>query len=458
MTTTLSERHLRSGGDPRTLADYTALRDELKKLTHPARPDVNWPRAEKLCLSLFEQNGVELQTAAWYTLARAHICGLYGMNEGLAIVVTLVSRQWGSLWPQPVHARMEILSALSKRLQQTMRSLSLSCADLEQLYQVEQHLSALDDVLQRQELKGIGQLETLRNQVHSTAVRLENSGSPVDDEPQTQTGILLPAGSADTVHEPEEARAERVQWIYIAQPEPQPNVGVAAAPPVQATPWRAFLSGALAMLVVGGVLLWGWQNLLQPQSVQARLAASLRPLPVVLSDREIDELRQSPPAPEAGIRDTGQQLERIAQLTPDWHFRYGQRLVQQAQALWPEQAIPLADRWQQQQRAAELPAEQLNGWYQGMAQLQQLANRLNALDEKRGKYMTVSELKSEVFAITQSFNGAVPVAEQLRQLMLIPADQPLPAAQIARTESSLNALLILYAQLSARELPAEAGR
>ena len=81
-----SERQLKTGGDPRTLADYAALRDEMNKLTHPARPDVNWQHAETLCLSLFEHNGVELQTAARYTLARTHLAGLYGMNEGLALL------------------------------------------------------------------------------------------------------------------------------------------------------------------------------------------------------------------------------------------------------------------------------------------------------------------------------------------------------------------------------------
>ncbi|VFS40376.1 type VI secretion system protein VasL [Enterobacter cancerogenus] len=76
----------------------------MNKLTHPARPDVNWQLAETLCLSLFEHNGIELQTTAWYTLARTHLAGLYGMNEGLAILATLVARQWGEIWPQPVHA------------------------------------------------------------------------------------------------------------------------------------------------------------------------------------------------------------------------------------------------------------------------------------------------------------------------------------------------------------------
>lgn len=89
-------------------------------------------------------------------------------------------------------------------------------------------------------------------------------------------------------------------------------------------------------------------------------------------------------------------------------------------------------------------AVNLNGWHQGMMQLQQLADRLNGLDEKHGKYMTVSELKSQVFGITRAFGRSVPVEEQLRQLALNPQGQPLPAAQQSQTEMSLNALLNRY--------------
>ncbi|WP_198646832.1 type VI secretion system ImpA family N-terminal domain-containing protein, partial [Escherichia coli] len=44
--------------------------------THPARPDVDWRYVETLCLRLYEHNGVELQTASWYTIARMHTTGL----------------------------------------------------------------------------------------------------------------------------------------------------------------------------------------------------------------------------------------------------------------------------------------------------------------------------------------------------------------------------------------------
>ena len=78
-----SEVKLKTGGDPRSLPDYAALRDEISKLTHPARPDVDWRYVETLCLRLYEHNGVELQTASWYTIARMHTTGLSGLNEGL---------------------------------------------------------------------------------------------------------------------------------------------------------------------------------------------------------------------------------------------------------------------------------------------------------------------------------------------------------------------------------------
>ena len=116
---------VRTGGDPRSLPQFTALRDEMSNLTHPARPDVDWKRVETLSLSLFQINGVELQTGAWYTLARSHLARVSGLNEGLDILTALLGYQWAQLWPQPVHARAEILSGLFQRVQKLFRTWSL---------------------------------------------------------------------------------------------------------------------------------------------------------------------------------------------------------------------------------------------------------------------------------------------------------------------------------------------
>lgn len=437
MTDTLTH-HLKTGGDPRTLADYAQLREELAKLTHPARPDVNWKRVEKCCLSLFEQNGVELQTAAWYTLARTQLAGLYGLNEGLAILEALIVHQWGNLWPQPVHARMEILSSLSQRLQQTLRTLTFNYADLSQLYRAEQHLSALGEVLQRLELKHLSQFDALRTQMHNSAVRLESSeGAIVETTSVTLSAPTLPVQESEISN----SRAGNTRWVYVAQPELRPTISELPPP---ARPWKPFAAGMLTMLVVSSVAFWGWQALHQPEPLTEKFAASLR-LPEPLSAAQVQAIKATVLSPEEGIRRTQQQLARLNNLPPDWTLRYGNQLVQQAQALWPEQAKPLVQQWQRQRLSAALPVDYLNGWHHGMTQLQQLTNRLNALDERRGSYLTGSELKTMVFTITQSFTSAVPAEEQLRQLAAVPDNQPAPAALQSQVEQHVKQLIARYA-------------
>lgn len=440
---TFPERHLKTGCDPRTLADYVALRDEINKLTHPARPDVDWIYIEKRCLSLFEHNGVELQTAAWYTLARTHNAGLSGMNEGLTVLMALVSWQWEHLWPHPANARVEILSTLSKRLQQGMRTLTLTYTDLSQMYQVELHLKALEEVLQRRELNHGGHLTALRTLLHNAVIRLEKSDGAtgaVYPSPVAEPGDVAPPARDSEPTDP-------VKRVYVVQPEPQPHIEYVRAPSQAAKRWKPFIAGMLTMLVMAGGTVGEWQAMHQPDPLQAQLAASLAPLPVALAPAQLKTLPQSLLSPERGISQTKQQLARLGQLEPDWAFSYSRQLVQQALTLWPEEAKPLAQRWHKQISVAGLAESDLNGWHQGMTQLQQLTNRLNALDEQKGKYMTVSELKSAVFAMSQSFSHTVPLEEQLRLLSILPAGQPLSAAQLNQTEQHLQQLIASYALL-----------
>ncbi|AIJ10357.1 MULTISPECIES: VasL domain-containing protein [Edwardsiella] len=450
----ITSRKIQTGGDPRTLSDYATLRDELNKLRHPARPDVNWHYVEKLCLSLFEQNGVELQTAAWYTLARTQLAGLLGLNEGLAILEALISHQWGALWPQPVHARMEILSSLSQRLQQRMRALPLNYSDLSQLYQAEQLLTKLGAVLQRLELKHLSQLDTLCTLMHNSAVRLENSDDISHTGSITQPGIVVMHGQgpsardlADSPYEELCAPDCAVKWVYVAQHEQRPNVDVLAPAPTSVKKWKSFAVGMCTMLVISAAAVWSWQYIHRPDPLQIQFAASLAPLPAPLTPEQLDMLRQQAPIPQAVIAQTQQQLTRLDKLPPDWNIDNSRQLIEQARVLWPEQAKPLAQQWQQQINSAALPVEQLNGWYQGMTTLQKLSDRLNGLDEQRGKYMTVSELKSVVFSAIQSFNKSIPAEEQLRVLSQNAAGEPLPAAARVQMEIHLKQLTARYAEI-----------
>lgn len=431
----ITPRKIKTGGDPRTFPEYTSLRNELSKLSHPARPDVNWVYVEKCCLSLFEQNGVELQTAAWYTLARTHLSGLAGMNEGLAILEALISRQWDILWPQALQVRMEILSSLSQRLQQLVRMLPLNNGNLSELYSAEVLLTSQGAVLQRLELKHYSQFDTLRTLIHSSAARLENNNG-VTDLNESSPGSETPTERAEPI--------EEVKWVYVAQQETEPNSEDRMAAPGSATPWKAFVAGMSSTLVVCIAVAWGAGFLSRPDPLTAQAIASLAPLPEVLTPVQQDALIQRGTLPATLITDTQQQLARLDKLPPDWNISYSLQLLAQLQTLRPEEAKPLTMQWQQKFNATALPLDAMNSWYQGMMKLQQLSNRLSSLDEQKGKYITVSELKSVVFSTMQSFNHAIPAEEQLRRLSQYPAGNALPEAEKTQLELHLKQLAARY--------------
>ncbi len=210
MMTTHHDRHYKAGSDPRTLADFMALRAEMNKLSHPARPDINWPYAEQLARGLLEHHGADLQTVAWYTLARARLGGVAGINEGLTLMESLLVRQGKNLWPQALPARTEIFRTLSKRLRQVIRTLNLTPEDVESLEQAERSLQSFDAVLQRLEIAPENQLSDLRALLHSTATRFES----LDPAPALPTAPPVAVSDAELpgtlVSEEDAAKVEPV--------------------------------------------------------------------------------------------------------------------------------------------------------------------------------------------------------------------------------------------------------
>ncbi|SET61522.1 type VI secretion system ImpA family N-terminal domain-containing protein [Thorsellia anophelis] len=208
---------IRTGSDPRQRTEFIQLRDEIQKLTHPARPDINWGKVEQLSLTLFRQHGVELQTAAYYTLARTENLGLIGLEEGLAIIVRLSSQQWSVLWPQPTHARVEILAWLAERLHQVLRTLAIYYADIAVVYRLEALLAELCETLERLELKHLSKLDSLRLFMHNVAKRLEQiDGTELQ---QTYSSGTTPTSNDQNsaITNPTSTDSVNEQLVYIAK-------------------------------------------------------------------------------------------------------------------------------------------------------------------------------------------------------------------------------------------------
>ncbi|PLR19365.1 hypothetical protein PZBJ_20800 [Pantoea endophytica] len=437
--TSSQPRFVKTGGDPRALAEYAALRQEMQKLTHPARPDVDWPHVSALSLTLFEKNGVELQSAVWYTLSRANTAGTAGMTEGLAVLVALITREWPTLWPQPTRARIEMLAGLSRRLQQFLRTQTITEADLTALSQAARLLSEAGDHLQRLELRQLSQIDPLLDRICSAVVMLEHCDVSTSDAVAKLPEVVPIEKPALAL-----ASAEVSGWVYV------PSAG-APAPDLRRLRRRAFISGVGATLLsVSLIAAIGYlvvQKTEQESPLQQALLASISPLPAPLSPEMMAELQANPPEwlnEAAWLEQTQQQLNRLQNVSPDWNLQLGNALVMQASLLWPDSDAvkTMSARWNKQLNAAAMPADKMQRWQQGMEQLNALSQRLNGLDEKRGKYLTVSELKTAVYNMTQAFNVTVPLEEELRVLQQ--SDDDATQNQLTQAEMHLKQLIASY--------------
>lgn len=396
--------------------------------------------------SLFEINGVELQTGAWYTLARSQLAQVRGLNEGLAILTSMLSYQWAQFWPQPVQVRADILSGLFQRLQKLFRTWSLQPADLSALEHAEKQLRALDDILKRQELRHACNPASLIEQFRNTLSRLENC--PQQEE--TCKSTVLPE---QALLRRDDAAPPASQLVYVIHKEPEVRGRVQEMPRVKPKRWPVFVAGMATSLVLGAATAFGWQVLHQPDDATNTLAASVAPLPEPMTTPQIDAFRKT----DNSRTDSAMWLERITHQvngimnqSPGWRLHYGQGLVSQAKALWPDDPATreLVKRWEQYQQARTLPASKLKGWNEGMAQLWALSARLDALDHQKGKYLTGSELKTMVWQITRSFASAVPAEEQLRQLVSEPGVVNAPGVSIEEASRHLDSLSHMLGQVS----------
>ncbi|EIG47672.1 hypothetical protein ESTG_01620, partial [Escherichia coli B799] len=284
------------------------------------------------------------------------------------------------------------------------------------LYQTETFLKALSDTLARHELKQSSKVALPEAMVKGYITRLENQ--PVQGE--VSSPVILPAqalrSDAPDVQEHQTLPYSRLVYV-VSETKAEPTPSLQKSPPTFLKP---FVAGVCAALLAVCVAIPGWQFLTQPSPAEQQLRALLAPPPDMLSADQMTQLSRTPSLlnhASEWITLSGQQIMRLTELPLAYNLQRSAQLLQQLMVLFPDnpRVQEMVDNWQKSVRSRALPEEAMTGWNEGMTRLQQLAERLNRLDEQRGKYMTVSELKTEVFGIMQAFNRHIPAEEQLRR-------------------------------------------
>ncbi len=171
MEATLPYIALRLGRDPHGCAEFDRLRDELNRLNHPARPDVNWAEVERLCTVLLQRNGADFQTVACLALARSHRFGVAGALEGVAFLDDVVRLHGARAWPSGSEARLAIFTWLFTQLQVLVRAMDFKANDVPLVVELESALGKFHERLDRQLLLPVVTLHSLRQLLRSTVQR-----------------------------------------------------------------------------------------------------------------------------------------------------------------------------------------------------------------------------------------------------------------------------------------------
>ncbi|WP_339418707.1 OmpA family protein [Pseudomonas sp. RL_105y_Pfl1_103] len=270
--TALFEMRIRVGGDPRDFDGFTALGDEMAKLSHPACPDVDWAKVEQLCLTLFHNNGAELQTAASFALARSQRHGLEGMAQGVALIEPLCN-EWSRVWPPMASVRLDILAWLFAQLQPLLRSLQITTQALPVLERVDSELERLATQLNRHGQVPLVTLQALRHQISGLMQRLQRNVS---------SGEILPISTR--VPQP-----AFVMPVVVLPVHPMPEV----PPVVSKTRKRriALWLFALAATVALACGFWWWSQMAGNDQPQQAMPTPVRLDSLSLFDAGSTELK-----------------------------------------------------------------------------------------------------------------------------------------------------------------------
>ncbi|AHG19544.1 membrane protein [Chania multitudinisentens RB-25] len=437
MSETSQDIVIQTGTDPRSWPEFSALREEINKINHPARPEVNWRLIESLALTLFRTNGVDLQTAVYYTLARTQMQGLAGFTEGSELISGMVVSQWGQLWPEQPQARTEILEWFNARVGNQLRQHDFSSEDLRLVYRAERALQLLCDKLNQVELKRVPRIENLLYLMQNTAKRLEAANEAAKQPPSVP--LKMPSMVYLSVPETEPIRAAFTQPELQVDESPQPNIEVRfvspPAPPKRFLAAWGFGGGVLFSLLLAAV---AYFVLVKPMQQQlAALAAKPEGAALLWLNN-----------PQ--VATYSEQLGTLENLSPLAGLRTAELSVAMARQLWPSNPNQVAEsqRWERLLQARMGNNAAGSGYFQLQRRLQALSEKLLEQEQVRGS-LTISYLKTAVYQMQTELNREIPLEELLRQLSVArESHQPVSPVLLKQIDERWNALLSRYHQLT----------
>lgn len=395
---------IKLGDDPRSLPEFSAIREEVNKANHPSHPEVNWRLVESLALTLFKSNGVDLHSATYYTLARTKNNGLSGFCEGCELLAGLITAEWEHFWPQNYQARTDMLEWFNSRIGNILRqNPSLLSGDIRLMHRTERTLQLICDKLQQVDLKRIPRVENLLYFVQNIRKRAEaeQQGRALQTHHyDSPTLVYMPAQ--------QDMSESSIHPLPSMDPLPQPpkvEVHFAGADKKSRKKTWTAAGGFVAGIVCSGAIcagLWWWQVLpLQQHMTQIR-------------DTAQGGAALWLAAPD--IEDYSARLNRLLSVSSLQPLETGERMIHAATATWPEsmQQQQASQKWNVALKSRADNSPSLRGYLKAQQDLHAFSELL-VQREKNKEGMTLSYLKTVAYQAETLLGQETPLEALITQ-------------------------------------------
>ncbi|MFC3395163.1 VasL domain-containing protein [Brenneria rubrifaciens] len=460
-----AQQALKVGRDPRMLPEYEALRAEINKLSHASRPEVDWRRVHDMATSIFEKQGVDLQTAIYFTLARSRLAGLDGFTESCEFLANLIVTQWDNFWP-PVHqerARTEILDWFIARVSEVIRQYAISHEDKRLVYRCERALQLMSEKLHNSGLSRIPRVENLLHFIEGYTHLFDETEIVIVSDDQTlqkQDMQIPPMVFFKSDREPGAAATgagasvagQPAGSILVGREKPQlkPTVLKIEAHRKQKPAWFWFAAGLLSCaLPVAAIAGWQyWQQ--QKLAALALLQQPVHVLPTAPNHNDIRRARialgeQTLQSMEGELFNRYQaRLAQISTAPPFYLYQYGEGLKGVMRQLYPDSlAVKAMDRqWQLSLDRQQGDLPDTDGYEQVRTTVNDTLQQLLEIERQR-RTVTISYLKSKLYDMQKDLISDVPFSRRLRELEESKrGGQPPASAELRGMEDELRSFTI----------------
>lgn len=131
------------GKNPTSLENFSQIREQINFLNRPGK-QIDWKLVENLSTKIFVDNGFDLQTLCYYTVAQRYLSdNVILLTENLGKIAIVLISYWKEIYPMDIQARINSLNWLNKHISTLIINLNERDINLKQLYRLEHNLNLI---------------------------------------------------------------------------------------------------------------------------------------------------------------------------------------------------------------------------------------------------------------------------------------------------------------------------